>query len=81
MIVNFFKFNAAEINRERDCLEILDSEKRLIVDQTHLVLVGGSLVLQKDYIQLKRLNSSIAKDSIRKLEPALDEPKIGNKVA
>ena len=39
-------FDAAEIYRQRHCLERVDSAKSIIVDQSHLV--SGKLVLQKN---------------------------------
>ena len=46
--LDFFKFDVAEIYRQRYCLERMDSAKSLIIDQTHLALVTSKQVLQKN---------------------------------
>ena len=48
-------FDVAEIYRQWHCLEREDSAKSLIVEQTHLVLINGKLVLQKTMWSILRI--------------------------
>ena len=49
-IYNWKIFGVAEIYRQWHCLESGQCKKSLIVDRTHLVLVSGKLVLQKESV-------------------------------
>ena len=46
-VPDFFKFDVADIYRERHCLERVDSAKSFISYSTNLVLVSGKLVQQQ----------------------------------